>query len=76
MKSFFELIDEKFFNPFCYRNREIHIARIDQLIEKSKEIPVLYEMDARNTLILHLRNCEYTIETENIGDEVGSGKSP
>lgn len=76
MKSFFELIDEKFFNPFCCRNREIHIACIDQLIEKSKEIPVLYEMDARNTLILHLRNCEYTIETENIGDEVGSGKSP
>lgn len=76
MKSFFELIDEKFFNPFCCRNREIYIACIDQLIEKSKEIPVLYEIDARNTLILYLKNCEYTIETENIGEEVGSGKSP
>ena len=31
--SFFELIDEKFFNPFCCRNREIYIACIDQLIE-------------------------------------------
>lgn len=76
MKSFFELIDEKFFNPFCCRNREIYIACIDQLIEKSKEIPLLYEIDARNTLILYLKNCEYTIETENIGEEVGSGKSP
>lgn len=76
MKSFFELIGEKFFNPFCCRNREIYIACIDQLIEKSKEIPVLYETDARNTLILYLKNCEYTIETENIGEEVGSGKSP
>ncbi len=74
--SFFELIDEKFFNPFCCRNREIYLACIDQLIEKSKEIPVLYEADARNTLILYLKNCEYAIETENIGEEVGSGKSP
>ncbi len=74
--SFFELIDEKFFNPFCCRNREIYVACIDQLIEKSKEIPVLYEADARNTLILYLKNCEYAIETENIGEEVGSGKSP
>lgn len=74
--SFFELIDEKFFNPFCCHNREIYVACIDQLIEKSKEIPVLYETDARNTLILYLKNCEYTIETENIGEEVGSGKSP
>ena len=76
MKSFFALIDEKFFNPFCCCNREVYIACIDQLIEKSKEIPVLYETDARNTLILYLKNCEYTIETENIGEEVGSGKSP
>ncbi len=74
--SFFELIDEKFFNPFCCRNREIYLACIDQLIEKSKEIPVLYEADARNTLILYLKNCEYAIETEDIGEEVGSGKSP
>lgn len=74
--SFFELIDERFFNPFCCRNREIYIACIDQLIEKSKEIPVLYETDARNTLILYLKNCEYAIETENIGEEVSSGKSP
>lgn len=76
MMSFFELIDEKFFNPFCCRNREIYIACMNQLIEKSKEIPVLYEADARNTLILYLKNCEYAIETENIGEEVGSGKSP
>ena len=74
--SFFELIEEKFFNPFCCRNREIYIACIDQLIERSKEISVLYETDARDTLILYLKNCEYTIETENIGEEVGSGKSP
>lgn len=41
-----------------------------------EKIPVLYEIYARNTLILYLKNCEYTIETENIGEEVGSEKSP
>lgn len=50
--SFFELADEKFFNLFCCRNREIYIECIDLLIEKSKGIPTLYETDARNTLIL------------------------
>lgn len=74
--SFFELINEKFFNPFCCRNRELYIACIDLLIEKSKEIPMLYEIDARNTLVLYLQNCEYAIETENIGEEINSGKSP
>ena len=45
-----------------------------QLIEKSKEISVLYEADARNTLILYLQNCTYSIETENIGEEMLAGK--
>lgn len=74
--SFFELIDEKFFNPFCCQNREIYMECMDLLIEKSKEIPTLYETDARNTLILYLKNCEYAIKTENIGEEVSNGKSP
>lgn len=33
--SFFELIDEKFFNPFCCQNREIYMECMDLLIEKS-----------------------------------------
>ncbi len=49
---------------------------ISLLIEKSKEIPVLYETDARSCLILYLQNCRYSIETENIGEEVSSGRSP
>ena len=73
---FFENINDKFFNPFCCRNREIYFECISLLIEKSKEIPVLYETDARNCLILYLQNCMYSIETENIGDEVSSGRTP
>ena len=65
--TFFENISDKFFNPFCCRNREIYFECISLLIEKSKEIPVLYETDARNCLILYLQNCRYSLETENIG---------
>lgn len=74
--SFFETLNEKFFNPFCCRNRELYFECISQLIEKSKEISVLYETDARNTLILYLQNCTYSIETENIGEEIAGGKTP
>ena len=74
--SFFESLNDKFFNPFCCRNRAIYFDCISQLIEKSKEIPVLYETDARNTLILYLQNCAYSLETENIGEEIGNGRTP
>ena len=37
--TFFENISDKFFNPFCCRNREIYFECISLLIEKSKEVP-------------------------------------
>jgi len=74
--SFFETINDKFFNPFCCKNREIYFECISQLIERSKEIPILYETEARNCLILYLRNCIYSIETENIGEEVSGRRTP
>ena len=72
----FETLNEKFFNPFCCKNRVIYFECITQLIERSKEIPTLYETDARSTLILYLQNCQYAIETEDIGEEIGGGKTP
>lgn len=73
---FFENIEDKFFNPFCCKNREVYFECISQLIEKSKEIPILYEIDARNCLIMYLQNCMYSIETEDIGEEISSGRTP
>lgn len=46
--SYFDSVNDKFFNPFCCKNREVYFECISQLIEKSKEIPVLYETDARH----------------------------
>lgn len=72
----FETVDAKFFNPFCCKNREIYFECISQLIERSKEISVLYETDARSCLIIYLQNCLYSIETEDIGEEVSSRRTP
>lgn len=53
-----------FFNPLCCKNKRIYYECILQLIEKSKAIPILYETDARDTLILYFRNCAYAVEDE------------
>ena len=74
--SYFDSVSEKFFNPFCCKNREVYFECISLLIEKSKEIPVLYETDARQCIIIYLQNCIYVIETEDIGDEVSSARRP
>lgn len=60
---------EHFFNPLCCKNRKIYYECILQLIEKSKSVPLLYEKDARDTLILYFRNCKYVVADEdNSGD--------
>lgn len=77
--SIFSTVSDRFFNPFCCRNRELYFACITELIERSKELPVLYEADARSALILYLQNCQYAIETEQLGDHgevIGSTRSP
>lgn len=59
---------EYFFNPLCCKNKRIYYECILQLIEKSKVVPLLYETDARDTLILYLRNLTYTMEEEDNSD--------
>ena len=67
--SLFQSVNNRFFNPFTGKNREIYFSCITELIEISKEIPVLYEADAKNCLTIYLRNCQYAIETEQIGEK-------
>ncbi|ANW99183.1 chromosome segregation protein SMC [Thermoclostridium stercorarium subsp. thermolacticum DSM 2910] len=55
---------DKFFNPLCCKNKKVYYECILQLIEKSKTVPLLYETEARDTLVLYLRNCTYAIEDE------------
>lgn len=64
---------ERFFNPLCCKNRRIYYECILVLIRKSKTVPVLYETDAMDALVLYLRNCAYAVEEEdNYGNTYGS----
>lgn len=66
----FELVDnEKFFHPLSSQNRRIYYECILSLIEKSREVPVLYDSDARNCVALYLRNSKYVFQ-----DEQGEGQ--
>lgn len=60
--------NDSFFNPLTCKNREIYFECINCLIDKSAELPILYESDAKNCLILYLRNCQYAIQEEDIGE--------
>ncbi len=55
---------EHFFNPLCCKNKRIYYECILCLVEKSKSVPLLYETDARDALILYFRNCAYVVEEE------------
>lgn len=55
---------DRFFNPLCCKNKRIYYECILQLIEKSKSVPLLYETDARDILILCIRNYSYMMEEE------------
>ena len=66
--GFFDNINEKFFNPLSCKNRKLYFECILKLIEHSKTVPVLYEIEAKNILILYLQNSIYSIEVEDVGD--------
>lgn len=70
---------DSFFNPLCCKNKKIYYECILQLIEKSKSVPLLYETDAKDTLILYFRNCAYAVEDEaasnNADENISSKKS-
>lgn len=66
----FELVDnEKFFNPLSSKNRKIYFECIIELIERSKEIPVLYDSDAKNCVTLYLKNSKYVFQDEYGSDD-------
>lgn len=63
---------DRFFNPLSCKNKRIYYECILHLIEKSKTVPILYETDARDCIILYLRNSNYALEDED-GSNNGDG---
>lgn len=57
--NFFDYIkNESFFKPLTSRYRRIYYDCIQVLIERSRELPVLYETDAKDCITLYLKNAE------------------
>lgn len=72
----FELVDnDKFFNPLSSQNRRIYYECIISLIEKSKEVPILYDSDARNCVAIYLKNSKYVFQGE-YGEEEQGQQAP
>lgn len=68
---------DRFFNPLCCKNKRIYYDCILKLIEKSKQVSLLYENDARDTLTLYFCNLAYAVEDEDnsgLADENISSK--
>ena len=68
--NFFDYIkNESFFKPLTYKYRRIYYDCIRILIDRSKELPVLYESDAKDSITLYLKNEEIQRLIEEADDE-------
>lgn len=63
--NFFDYIEnDAFFKPLTLKYKRIYYNCIQILIEKTKELPVLYESDAKDSMALYLKNITIGEETE------------
>ena len=68
--NFFDYIkNESFFKPLTFKYRRIYYDCIRILIDRSKELPVLYESDAKDSITLYLKNEEIQRLIEEADDE-------
>lgn len=66
--NFFDYIkNEAFFKPLTLKYKRIYYDCIQILIEKTKELPVLYESDAKDSITVYLKNTG--LGEKNISDD-------
>lgn len=71
--NFFDYIqNDSFFKPLVLKYRRIYYDCIQILIEKTKELPVLYESDAKDSITIYLKNTGITEIKKSIPDDAGS----
>lgn len=70
--NFFDYIqNDSFFKPLVLKYRRIYYDCIQILIEKTKELPVLYESDAKDSITIYLKNTGITEIKKSIPDDAG-----
>ena len=68
--NFFDYIkNDAFFKPLTLKYRRIYYDCIQLLIEKTKELPVLYESDAKDSITFHLKNVGINEIKKNLVDD-------
>ncbi|MBE5942755.1 MAG: chromosome segregation protein SMC [Lachnospiraceae bacterium] len=67
--NFFNYIkNDAFFKPLTLKYRRIYYDCIQILIDKTKELPVLYESDAKDSITVYLKNAGINEAKKNLPD--------
>lgn len=70
--NFFDYIkNNAFFKPLTLKYRRIYYDCIQILIDKTKELPVLYESDAKDSITIYLKNAGINDSRKNLPDDIG-----
>ncbi len=73
--NFFDYIkNDAFFKPFTLKYRRIYYDCIQILIDKTKELPVLYESDAKDSITVYLKNAGITDTKKNLSDDISAAE--
>lgn len=69
--NFFDYINnDAFFKPLTLKYRRIYYDCIQILIDKTKELPVLYESDAKDSITVYLKNAGINETKKNLSDNI------
>lgn len=69
--NFFDYIkNDDFFKPLTLKYRRVYYDCIQILIDKTKELPVLYESDAKDSITIYLKNVEINEVKKNLSDDI------
>lgn len=67
--NFFDYIkNDTFFKPLTLKHRRIYYDCIQIIIDKTKELPVLYESDAKDSITVYLKTAGMNEIKKNISD--------
>ncbi len=73
--NFFDYIkNDAFFKPFTLKYRRMYYDCIQILIDKTKELPVLYESDAKDSITVYLKNAGITDTKKNSADDISAAE--
>ncbi len=69
--NFFDYIkNESFFKPLTLKYKKIYYDCIQLLIDKIKELPVLYESDAKDSITIYMKEIKVSTDQDDNGTEL------